>query len=1567
MWLLWISIACISEVPRSEPQGRGFEIFAKESVVPIDADGDGEALSTDCDDDDPGVYTGATELCNGLDDNCDGLLDESGCSCTVVHLPRGGDAHTYQLCTAPRAWADAAADCVSSGYHLADLDDETENSAVWAAAEAEDSTSTWWMGLNDQADEGRFEWSGGSDSSFTSWRRGEPNDFGGNEDCGAWVDDSAGLWNDKRCTDAFPYVCEAGCDTFDQWPDADGDGFGDESAAAERSCSLLPSYASQAGDCDDNAPDTAPGAAEVCDGVDSDCDGLADDADPDVDPGSIGAWYADLDGDGAGAGAATTACEPPAASVGSDGDCDDDDPTSYPGATDISGDGVDQDCDGRDACTWYADADGDGAGDGSVATEDCANPGGGVGVAGDCDDADPSRHPGATELWYDGVDQDCDGNDDDQDQDGDSAGTDCDDRDATRSTLATEQCNATDDDCDGTADEESCPCVAVTESDRLYLFCADLLAYADAEAQCAGFGYALADVEDSTENGWLSATALSLDPGTNWWFGLEDRDVEAEYLWATGGDSSYTNWRSGEPNNFDGAEDCVSWAATGLGYWNDSSCASTYPSVCEAGCTLRSTWPDLDGDGDGDGTATPTRSCTPVAGEAENASDCDDSDAAVSGTATEACNGIDDDCDGLTDDTDPDTDLASLPSWYPDLDSDGSGSGAGMEACSPPPGTAADDADCDDFDASTHPGAIDIAGDGIDQDCDGADDCRYYLDSDGDGHGDPATAVERCTPAAGEVALGDDCDDTRADIAPTEPERWYDGVDQNCDGNDDDQDEDGAVVADDCDDEDPSRRPSAAEVCNAEDDNCDGDTDESGCPCDVVTWGEHQYQLCVVDTTWDDAALACAATGYALVELEDGLENDAIWAAAEAAAPAAGFWMGLSDQGSEGSFVWQSGGTSSYTNWRAGEPNDFGGDEDCGVWADDSLGQWNDKPCTDVNAYVCEAGCVTSSWTTDADGDGAGDASGSGTWACTAPAGTGPPTDCDDTSALVGPDATEACDGIDNDCDGVTDDDDADVDLSTAATWYTDADADGAGAGAGTLSCSPIAGAATTDDDCDDGDPSRFPTATDVSGDGIDQDCDGADACLYYTDADGDGYGDDGTEVETCTPGAGLAGQGGDCDDADPARSPAALETWYDGVDQDCDGNDTDQDGDGEPYPGDCADADPARSNLHLEVCDGLDNDCDDTIDEAGCPVDPWYHSSHAYLFFDEGETWNGAAERCAELDYHLLDLSDSAENDAVFAQAEAANPSTAWWIGLSDQAGEGSFDWQSGSTGSFVHWRLGEPNDFGGAEDCVAWADNSFGYWNDQGCEATAPFICEAGCDPVEWYADGDGDGYGAGGPAERACTPSPGNVASDEDCDDLDPTVWPGAPELADGLDNDCDGEVELADSDGDGASDNQEAEWGTDPLNPDTDGDGRSDRDEGGEDHDQDSLIDALDEDDDGDGIPSVTENQIDTDGDGDPETDLDGDGVINSLDDDSDGDRVLDRDEATGDCDADGVVDWADDDICAIDSDSTPAADSDSENLWINPIKKPDDCGCQDSGGSLGLLLLGALLIRPRRER
>lgn len=108
--------------------------------------------------------------------------------------------------------------------------------------------------------------------------------------------------------------------------------------------------------------------------------------------------------------------------------------------------------------------------------------------------------------------------------------------------------------------------------------------------------------------------------------------------------------------------------------------------------------------------------------------------------------------------------------------------------------------DCDDADSAVLPGATDSVGDGIDQNCDEAD----GVDADGDGHAALASG-------------GEDCDDTEGAVNPVTSDLVGDDVDQNCDGVDGfDGDRDGfadpASGGDDCDDDDPDTYPGASEI-----------------------------------------------------------------------------------------------------------------------------------------------------------------------------------------------------------------------------------------------------------------------------------------------------------------------------------------------------------------------------------------------------------------------------------------------------------------------------------------------------------------------------------------------------------------------------------------------------------------------------------------------------------------------------------------------------------------------------------------------------------------------------------
>jgi hypothetical protein len=156
--------------------------------------------------------------------------------------------------------------------------------------------------------------------------------------------------------------------------------------------------------------------------------------------------------------------------------------------------------------------------------------------------------------------------------------------------------------------------------------------------------------------------------------------------------------------------------------------------------------------------------------------------------------------------------------------------------------------DCDDDNANTYPGAIDEWYDGVDSDCAGNDD----YDQDGDGF---QTLVWNEDPLTG----GGDCQDNNASMYPQAPDQWYDGVDSNCDERDDfDQDGDGSRSlaygrGSDCDDTDPDINTNGVEAINGVDDDCDGVADRA-----VPGWNSDYIYM---GTTGNDKAGWTVTTG----------------------------------------------------------------------------------------------------------------------------------------------------------------------------------------------------------------------------------------------------------------------------------------------------------------------------------------------------------------------------------------------------------------------------------------------------------------------------------------------------------------------------------------------------------------------------------------------------------------------------------------------------------------------------------------------------------------------------------
>ena len=424
-----------------------------------DGDGDGSLSCADCDDADASAFPGNAEVCDGLDNDCDGSADgeQDGDGDGSLACADCDDADPGNFPGNAEFCDGLDTDCTGTADHVGATGAEfdTDGDGVLGCADCDDADVAVFPGATEVCD--------GLDNDCDGATAGEGDADGDGSLACADCDDA-----DAART---PGAVEA-CDGVDN--DCDGAATGEEDGDADGSLACA--------DCDDADPDDFPGNAEVCDGQDNDCDGLVDDADaPVTDPGT---WYADADGDGAGGAITTEACAQPSGFVASDGDCDDLDASAFPGNAEIC-DGVDNDCDGApgadevdvdvdgflacdecddglaevfpgnvevcdgldndcDGATEAAGGELDGDGDGSLA---CA----------DCDDADAANFPGNAELC-DGADNDCTGTADyttatggefDADADGTLACADCDDADPARFPGNAEVCDDLDNDCDG--------------------------------------------------------------------------------------------------------------------------------------------------------------------------------------------------------------------------------------------------------------------------------------------------------------------------------------------------------------------------------------------------------------------------------------------------------------------------------------------------------------------------------------------------------------------------------------------------------------------------------------------------------------------------------------------------------------------------------------------------------------------------------------------------------------------------------------------------------------------------------------------------------------------------------------------------------------------------------------------------------------------------------------------------------------------------------------------------------------------------------------------------------------
>ncbi|NMO18014.1 hypothetical protein HPC49_14790 [Pyxidicoccus fallax] len=688
----------------------------------------------DCDDANRGLNPGATEQCDGVDNDCDTLVDE-GLPTQNWYRDADGDGYgdtsqTVQNCRQPSGYVANAGDCHDGNAAIrpgeTEVCDSVDNDCD--AQVDEGLMSTWYR----DADADGYGHAAQSNQACA-----QPAGYVSNatdcDDANAAIKPGA-----TEVCDSVDNNCSGAVDeglaVLTWYRDADGDTYGISTNTLQK-CGQPAGYVSNASDCNDGSAGIKPGATEVCDGADNNCNGSTDE-------GVGTTYYRDADSDGYGnVGLPTQACSQPSGYVSNSSDCNDANANIRPGGTEVC-DNADNNCNGSTdegvGSTYYRDADGDGYGSASQPAVACSQPGGYVSNASDCNDSSSGIRPGASEVC-DGADNNCNGSTDEgvkstfyRDADGDGYGN---------SSQSTQACS-----------------------------------------RPSGYVSNTSDCNDSNSGVRPGATEVcdSIDNNCN---GSTDEDVKSTFYRDADGDgygnANSTTAACGQPGGYvTNASDC-----------NDTS-ASIRPGaseVCDSidnncnGSTDEGVVPTWyrDADADGYGTSSQTtQACSQPGGYVSNASDCNDAYASIRPGATEVCNGGDDNCNGETDE-------GVRTTYYADGDGDGYGDSIiYRQLCARPPGYSLIGGDCRDWDATMYPGNAEVC-DTKDNDCDGVVDDgltvpTWYRDADGDGYGRNTETTGACSRPSGYSATSGDCDDSDGAVSPGASEECGDGIDNDC-------------------------------------------------------------------------------------------------------------------------------------------------------------------------------------------------------------------------------------------------------------------------------------------------------------------------------------------------------------------------------------------------------------------------------------------------------------------------------------------------------------------------------------------------------------------------------------------------------------------------------------------------------------------------------------------------------------------------------------------------------------------------------------------------------------------
>ena len=1041
----------------------------------VNVDGDIAHACIDCDDSDPLSYPGALETCDGVDNDCDGVLGGSSTYTSVTETNsssgtgyfRGGKFEATASTVIDEVGVEltiGAGETVTVGVYEATSELGSYTLAGSASITTTSAGQLWRIasGLNVPVTAGNFYvvgavWTGSATFHYASSGNSSfPYPTGWGDHIGGASSNSTGSslpgtfsWSTSGTSYNVQVTTVGGVDEDDT--DLDG----------VLACN---------GDCDDTQPTVYPGANEACDGLDSNCDG------------TIPATEFDGDSDG------WIGCL----------DCDDTDVTVFPGATELC-DGLDNDCDGN--------------GDGADVDLD------GFFACNDCDDNDPLSYPGATELC-DGFDNDCDG----------SPGT------GGATVSDTYEWFTTSTSTSGTSrfrGDRYLPSQDVTLTGiEMYIGGSytgvNFQVWESTTGTSGWTRIASSPYASTTGSSWRASGTMNvtLEAGKYYVIGaMWSSSYNVTYYYGTLPSTSNPAWGDhthGITGNYTASTTGATFSTSSSGYSqrlhtttgggndevdsdgdgalacadcddNDATLVPGGPELCNGlddNCDLSVPADEFDQDGDGqaecEGDCDETSNvvylgapelcdgldndCNSAVPSTENDGDldgflaceeCDDTEITVYPGASELCDGLDNDCNGVV----PPTEI--------DNDSDGFDECGGL--------------DCDDGDITIFPGATEIC-DGLDGDCDGV-----------------VPANEADDDFDNQMICEGDCDDTNPTIYVGAPE-LCDALDNDCDtvvpGTEIDNDLDGVpTCANDCDDNDPLTYPGATEQCDGIDNDCNGIVPGTENDADSDGW-----RICDADCNDNDPTINPVAT-----ELCDGIDNDC---------------NGLPDADPAGEVDADGDGSRSCEDCDDFEATAFPGnnelcdgiDNDCQNGPDydtegevdlDEDGWLSCEECDDDNRETypgatevcdgednnCDGDLPDEEWDEDEDGmspcqgdcddedpntydgapeicdeldndcdgtfeDEADDLDEDGITPCDG--------DCDDTEADTNPTADEICDGEDNDCDEVIPDDELDLDED---------------------------GFAECDGDCDDEEATAYPGAfedtEELCNDGIDNDCDG--------------------------------------------------------------------------------------------------------------------------------------------------------------------------------------------------------------------------------------------------------------------------------------------------------------------------------------------------------------------------------------------------------------------------------------------------------------------------------------------